>query len=73
MEWTQDQFIKPYLPECGTCVDPIIEEPVPLQEDVRVLRGGSWVVGWHMARSTMRARWKRTEVMVNAGVRCASH
>ncbi len=72
MEWVQDQFLKPYLPECGACEDPIIEEPVPLQEDIRVLRGGSWGHGWHMTRSTMRARWKRTEVMVNAGVRCAS-
>jgi formylglycine-generating enzyme required for sulfatase activity len=72
MEWVQDQFIKPYLPECGKCVDPRIEEPVPLQEDVRVLRGGSWVLGWPMSRSTMRSRWKRTEVSVHAGVRCAS-
>jgi formylglycine-generating enzyme required for sulfatase activity len=72
MEWVQDQFIKPYLPECGKCVDPVIEQPVPLHEDMRVLRGGSWADAWHMTRSTMRARWKRTEVMVNAGVRCAS-
>jgi serine/threonine-protein kinase len=72
MEWVQDQFIKPYLPGCGDCVDPRIEAPVPLQEDMRVLRGGSWAHGWHMARSTMRGRWKRTEVMTNAGVRCAS-
>jgi formylglycine-generating enzyme required for sulfatase activity len=71
MEWVQDQFIKPYLPECGECVDPRIEAPVPLQEDMRVLRGGSWSLGWHMSRSTMRARWKRTEVSVHAGVRCA--
>jgi serine/threonine-protein kinase len=72
VEWVQDQFIKPYLPECGKCIDPRIEHPVPLQEDWRVLRGGSWWDGWHMSRSTLRAHWKRTEVMVNAGVRCAS-
>jgi serine/threonine-protein kinase len=72
MEWVQDQFIKPYLPDCGACIDPRIEAPVPMQEDVRVLRGGSWVQGWHMSRSTMRGRWKRTEVLQNAGVRCAS-
>jgi formylglycine-generating enzyme required for sulfatase activity len=71
-EWVQDQFTKPYLPECGACVDPRIEESVPLQEDTRVLRGGSWVHGWHMSRSTMRTPWKRTEVAPNAGVRCAS-
>jgi formylglycine-generating enzyme required for sulfatase activity/predicted Ser/Thr protein kinase len=72
MEWVQDQFLKPYLPGCGKCVNPIVEAPVPLQEDFRVLRGGSWPNGWELARSTVRARWKRTEVMVNAGVRCAS-
>ncbi|HWO25863.1 MAG TPA: bifunctional serine/threonine-protein kinase/formylglycine-generating enzyme family protein [Kofleriaceae bacterium] len=72
MEWVQDQFLKPYLPECGACMNPRIEAPVPLQEDIRVLRGGSWAHGWHMSRSTMRGRWKRTEVMVNGGVRCAS-
>jgi formylglycine-generating enzyme required for sulfatase activity len=72
MEWVQDQFIKPYLPECGECVNPLIEAPVPLQEDIRVLRGGSWRLGWNMARSTMRVRWKRTEVIAHAGVRCAS-
>jgi formylglycine-generating enzyme required for sulfatase activity/predicted Ser/Thr protein kinase len=71
-EWVQDQFIKPYLPPCGECVDPRIEEPVPLQEDVRVLRGGSWAHEWNMSRSTRRARWKRTEVTPNGGVRCAS-
>jgi formylglycine-generating enzyme required for sulfatase activity/predicted Ser/Thr protein kinase len=72
MEWVQDQFIEPHLPECGKCADPLIEEPTLLQNDMRVLRGGSWVTPWHMTRSTMRARWKRAEVMVNAGVRCAS-
>jgi serine/threonine-protein kinase len=73
MEWVQDQFITPYLPGCGTCQDPVIETPtVPLQEDWRVLRGGSWMHSWHMSRSTMRARWKRADGMTNAGVRCAA-
>jgi formylglycine-generating enzyme required for sulfatase activity len=72
MEWVQDQFIEPYLPDCGDCVDPRIEAPVPLQDDVRVLRGGSWGHQWYISRSTMRGRWKRTEVAMNAGVRCAS-
>jgi formylglycine-generating enzyme required for sulfatase activity len=72
MEWVQDQFIKPYLPGCGDCVDPRIEEPVPIQEDIRVLRGGSWGHEWNISRSTLRGRWKRTEVAMNAGVRCAS-
>ncbi|HWO25861.1 MAG TPA: bifunctional serine/threonine-protein kinase/formylglycine-generating enzyme family protein [Kofleriaceae bacterium] len=72
MEWVQDQFLKPYLPGCGKCVDPRIEAQVPLQEDIRVLRGGSWSLGWHKSRSTVRSRWKRTEVNVHAGVRCAS-
>jgi formylglycine-generating enzyme required for sulfatase activity/predicted Ser/Thr protein kinase len=72
MEWVQDQFLKPYLPECGKCVDPVVEAPVPLHEDMRVMRGGSWPNGWDFSRSTVRVRWKRTEVMVNAGVRCAS-
>src|ERR1043165_9572516 len=61
MEWVQDQFITPYLPECGDCVDPRIEMPVPLQEDYRVLRGGSWGHQWDISRSTLRGRWKRTE------------
>jgi serine/threonine-protein kinase len=72
MEWVQDQYLKPYLPACGACVNPRIEAPVPLQEDTRVVRGGSWGHGQHMSRSTMRSRWKRTEVMANLGVRCAS-
>jgi eukaryotic-like serine/threonine-protein kinase len=73
MEWVQDQFIKPYLPECGTCVNPLITQPVPLQEEWRVLRGGSWSQEWRNTRSTARVRWKRTEVMLrNGGVRCVS-
>jgi formylglycine-generating enzyme required for sulfatase activity len=72
MEWVQDQFLKPYLPACGACVDPRVEAQVPLQEDIRVLRGGSWSLEWHWSRSTMRSRFPRTEVSVHAGVRCAS-
>ncbi|HLL21396.1 MAG TPA: SUMF1/EgtB/PvdO family nonheme iron enzyme, partial [Kofleriaceae bacterium] len=73
MEWVQDQFRQPYYPRCGTCVDPVVDEPTPLAEDVRVLRGGSWAQGMHIGRATMRGRWNRSEVMQNAGVRCASH
>ena len=76
MAWTERQ--KAMLAEMGlkvwsTDVQPqVIEAPVPLQEDIRVLRGGSWSLGWHKSRSTVRSRWKRTEVSVHAGVRCAS-
>jgi len=72
MEWVQDQFIRPYLPDCGTCVNPVGEEPLALESDMRVLRGGSWVQHWSMSRSTMRARWRRVDAMMNAGFRCAS-
>jgi serine/threonine-protein kinase len=71
-EWVQDQFIKPYLPVCGDCVNPISEQPISLERDFRVVRGGTWMFGWDMSRATKRSRFKRTGAVPNIGVRCAT-
>lgn len=71
-EWVQDQLRKPYYPPCGDCVDPKVEESIPLADDVRVFRGGGWESEDFMCRATTRCRWRRTEVMTGLGFRCAS-
>jgi serine/threonine-protein kinase len=71
-EWVQDQFTQPYYPDCGACIDPVNEKPVPLAEDMRIWRGGTLLgVAW-FSRATTRSRWKRTSAMNGLGFRCAS-
>ncbi|MBK8255927.1 MAG: SUMF1/EgtB/PvdO family nonheme iron enzyme [Polyangiaceae bacterium] len=70
-EWVQDQFILPYYGDCGSCVNPMVEQTVPLAEDYRIFRGGTfWSVAW-LVRGSTRNRWKRTQVMDGVGFRCA--
>jgi serine/threonine-protein kinase len=71
-EWVYDQFLLPYYPPCGGCVDPRNEAVVPLADDYRIFRGGSWQVPEIASRTTTRSRWKRTDVMTGVGFRCAS-
>jgi formylglycine-generating enzyme required for sulfatase activity len=71
-EWVQDQFVLPYYGDCGACRDPVSEQAVPLAEDFRIFRGGTYsAVAW-LSRTTTRSRWKRTEVMDGVGFRCAT-
>lgn len=71
-EWVQDQFVLPYYEACGKCVDPVVEKPVPMTDDFRIFRGGTFRgVAW-LSRGATRSRWRRTDVMDGIGVRCAS-
>ena len=71
-EWVQDQFVLPYYGSCGDCSDPVAEQPVPITDDVRIFRGGTFRgVAW-FSRATTRSRWKRTDVMDGVGFRCVS-
>jgi formylglycine-generating enzyme required for sulfatase activity len=71
-EWVQDQFVLPYYGDCGRCTDPVAEHAVPLAEDVRIFRGGTYRgLAW-FSRTTTRSRWQRTEVMDGVGFRCAT-
>lgn len=73
-EWVQDQFLLPYYPPCGDCIDPVTEAPTAsLVNDVRVRRGGSWSLPDTASRGVARGRWKRGEVLTGLGFRCASH
>jgi formylglycine-generating enzyme required for sulfatase activity len=71
-EWVQDQFLLPYYGDCGDCVDPVAERAVPLTEDFRMFRGGTYDSDPFLSRSSTRSRWKRGEVMTSIGLRCAS-
>jgi formylglycine-generating enzyme required for sulfatase activity len=72
-EWVYDQFLRPYYPPCGDCLDPKVEGPVAPQEDSRILRGGSWVTRRGRMEGSSRSRWKRGEISTGIGFRCASN
>jgi formylglycine-generating enzyme required for sulfatase activity len=72
-EWVQDAFSRPYYGACGECVDPRAEEPkVPVAEDLRLFRGGSYTADSLLSRGATRSRWRRGEVQEGIGLRCAS-
>jgi len=71
-EWVQDQFALAYYPDCGACRDPVSEANVPVAEDMRLLRGGTFRSPAYVGRTTTRSRWRRTDVMDGLGFRCAS-
>ncbi|XXT18276.1 bifunctional serine/threonine-protein kinase/formylglycine-generating enzyme family protein [Sorangium sp. So ce429] len=72
-EWVQDQFLLPYYPTCGECIDPVVEATtMSLVDDVRVRRGGAWSLPDTTSRGVARGRWKRGEVLAGVGFRCAS-
>jgi formylglycine-generating enzyme required for sulfatase activity len=71
-EWVQDQFALPYYGDCGTCADPVSEQPVSLAEDFRIFRGGTYLASAWVARTTTRSKRQRTEVMQGLGFRCVA-
>lgn len=83
MEWVQDPFRLPYYPPCGACKDPKGEAPLsespsspaptpPLDDDARILRGGSWENGEQESRAAGRGRRARSEILISIGFRCAA-
>jgi formylglycine-generating enzyme required for sulfatase activity len=72
-EWVQDQFLRPYYPPCGDCVDPKEESSVPREEDWRITRGGSWVTSRGPQHSSHRGHFKRKEASTSIGFRCVSN
>jgi formylglycine-generating enzyme required for sulfatase activity/tRNA A-37 threonylcarbamoyl transferase component Bud32 len=72
-EWVQDAFTRPYYADCGECMSPRAAEPnVPIAEDLRLFRGGSYQSDPLLSRTTTRSRWQRGGVMEGIGFRCAS-
>jgi formylglycine-generating enzyme required for sulfatase activity len=72
-EWVQDAFARPFYGACGDCVNPRAEEPgVPVSEDFRLFRGGSFAAEVFMSRGATRSRWRRGDVQTGIGLRCAS-
>jgi serine/threonine protein kinase/formylglycine-generating enzyme required for sulfatase activity len=71
-EWVQDQLLSPSYPSCGACVDPKEERSMPVEEDVRIQRGGAWSTLDAMCRGARRDPLKRGDVTTGAGFRCAS-
>ncbi|WP_163992862.1 formylglycine-generating enzyme family protein [Pyxidicoccus caerfyrddinensis] len=72
-EWVGDAFTRPYYEDCGECLNPRAPEPdVPIHEDLRLFRGGSYQSDALLSRSATRSRWKRGGVMAGLGLRCAS-
>ncbi|WP_437674192.1 protein kinase domain-containing protein [Sorangium sp. So ce131] len=72
-EWVQDQFLLPYYPACGDCIDPVVEAPATSPvDDVRVRRGGSWSLPETTSRGVSRGRLGRGNVLTGVGFRCAS-
>jgi formylglycine-generating enzyme required for sulfatase activity len=73
-EWVQDAFDRPFYADCGDCVDPREAWPhdVPIAEDFRLYRGGSFAAEAFMSRGATRSRWRRGEVQMGLGLRCAA-
>jgi formylglycine-generating enzyme required for sulfatase activity len=70
-EWVQDAFTLPYYPDCGSCINPRVDNPPPNQDDVRVFRGGGWG-NMIFLRASSRGRWGRWSLSTGIGFRCAA-
>ncbi|HZN93518.1 MAG TPA: SUMF1/EgtB/PvdO family nonheme iron enzyme, partial [Myxococcales bacterium] len=71
-EWVYDAFTSPTYAPCGDCVNPRVDPPSgALGDDVRVLRGAAFNFQ-RLVRGAARGRWKRQEVGLGIGFRCAA-
>ena len=69
-EWIQDSFVT--YGDCGACRDPLVDVNPPFDEDVRVVRGGSFVSAAWTVRTTTRSRNVRKSGLYGLGFRCAT-
>jgi serine/threonine-protein kinase len=69
-EWIEDAFLMPYYPDCGPCINPVVELETAIPDEQRVVRGGAWSNSIFGA-SSARARYHRNGMTTGLGVRCA--
>jgi len=69
-EWTYDQYVE--HPNLDGLTDPVVEKTLPLSQDFRVIRGGSWTWPEQPMVTDVRRRMPRNEVRSDVGFRCVS-
>lgn len=69
-EWVEDEFRTQY-PDCGRCINPVVNPSSPHGSVMRVVRGGSFQQEPTAARSAGRSRWRADYIATGIGFRCA--
>ena len=70
IEWVADRSTSLHYPPCGDCKNPLVDS-TDTGEDFRILKGGAWL-SVQLVRASSRGRWKRSDVAITLGFRCAS-